>query len=110
MSSHFTKFKTLWDEFTNYQPFTTCTCGFKQSQMEAQYKEFFFFLTILNDSYGNLTSQILLAEPLPSINKVRSLILQEEKRSIGHEVNVVYPVEATAMYANTRYNAKAHQG
>ena len=71
---------------------------------------FFFFLTILNDSYGNLTSQILLAEPLPSINKVRSLILQEEKRSIGHEVNVVYPVEATAMYANTRYNAKAHQG
>ena len=72
MSSHFTKFKTLWDEFTNYQPFTTCTCtftcGFEQSQMKAQYKDF-LFLTVLNDSYGNLTSQILLAKPLPSINK-----------------------------------------
>lgn len=66
---------------------------------------------LLNDSYGNLTSQILLAESLPSINKVCSLILQEEKRrSIGHGVNVVYPVEATTMYANTGYNAKAHQG
>ena len=107
-------FNTLLDEFTNYQPFTTCTCtftcGFEQSQMKAQYKNFLFFiLTVLNDSYGNLTSQILLAEPLPSINKVCSLILQEEKRrSIGHGVNVVYSVKATALYANIRYNAKAH--
>ena len=76
--------------------------------MKAQYKNF-LFLTVLNDSYGNLTSQILLAKPLPSINKVCSLILQEEKRrSIGHGVNVVYSVKATALYANIRYNAKAH--
>ena len=26
VSSYFTKFKTLWDEFANYQPFTVCTC------------------------------------------------------------------------------------
>ena len=37
MSSYFTKFKTLWDEYDNYQPFTVCTCactyGSKSSQM-----------------------------------------------------------------------------
>ena len=27
VSSYFTKFKTLWDEFVNYQPFTVCTCA-----------------------------------------------------------------------------------
>ena len=27
VSSYFTKFKTLWDEFVNNQPFTICTCA-----------------------------------------------------------------------------------
>ena len=35
VSSYFTRFKTLWDEFINFQPFTvcncTCTCGSKAS-------------------------------------------------------------------------------
>ena len=39
VSSYFTRFKTLWDEFINFQPFTvcncTCTCGSKASQLEA---------------------------------------------------------------------------
>ncbi|KAK4585120.1 hypothetical protein RGQ29_022687 [Quercus rubra] len=39
VSSYFTKFKTLWDEFVNYQPFTVCTyactCGSKTSRLEA---------------------------------------------------------------------------
>nr|XP_023894291.1 uncharacterized protein LOC112006230 [Quercus suber] len=59
VSSYFTKFKTLWDEFANYQPFTVCscacTCGSKASQLDAQHKEHaFHFLMGLNDSYGNL--------------------------------------------------------
>ena len=35
VSSYFTKFKTLRDEFSNYQPFTVCTCGSKSSQLDA---------------------------------------------------------------------------
>ena len=59
VSSYFTKFKTLSDEFANYQPFTfcncACTCGSKSSQLDAQHKEHVFrFLMGLNDSYGNL--------------------------------------------------------
>lgn len=94
-SSYFTKFKTLWDQFANYQPFTVCTCaclcGFKSSQLGAQHKEHVFrFLMGLSDSYGNIIGQILLIEPFPSFSKVCSLILQEEKRrSIGNTVNVI---------------------
>ncbi|KAL0015532.1 hypothetical protein SO802_002601 [Lithocarpus litseifolius] len=46
VSSYFKKFKTLWDEFVNYQPFTVCTCacicGSKSSQLDAQHKEHVF--------------------------------------------------------------------
>ena len=36
---------------------------------------FFIFWMGLNDSYDHIIGQILIAEPLPSINKVCSLIL-----------------------------------
>ena len=38
------------------------------------------FLIGLNDSFSHIRSQILLQDPLPSINKVFSLILQEERQ------------------------------
>jgi len=34
----------------------------------------------LNDSFSNIRGQILLLEPLPPINKVFSLILQDERQ------------------------------
>ena len=37
------------------------------------------FLMGLNDSFFTVRAQILLMDPLPSINKVFSLIIQEEK-------------------------------
>ncbi|KAF5465188.1 hypothetical protein F2P56_015217 [Juglans regia] len=38
------------------------------------------FLMGLNESYAHLCSQILLSDPLPPINMVFSLVLQEEKQ------------------------------
>ena len=62
----------------------------------------------LNESYANVRSQILITEPLPSINKVYTLILQEEKcRQIGQADMVLEP---TTLYANNRSNAKGYQG
>nr|XP_023877705.1 uncharacterized protein LOC111990145 [Quercus suber] len=74
VSSYFTKFKTLWNEFVNNQPFTlcnyACVCGSRSSQLDAQHKEHVFhFLMGLNDSYGTLIGQILLIEPLPTLSK-----------------------------------------
>ena len=43
------------------------------------------FLMGLNESYNQIRGQILLIDPLPSINKVYSLLIQDEsQRSIGH--------------------------
>ena len=64
----------------------------------------------LNDSYGNLIGQILLIEPFPSLSKVCSLILQEEKRSIGNTVNLVQQLDAVAMYVNNNRHFRGNQG
>ena len=116
VSSYFTRFKTLWDEFVNNQPFTICTyacvCGSKSSQLDAQHKEHVFrFLMGLNNSYGTLIGQILLIEPFPTLSKVCSLVLQEEKmRNISNTVNVVQQVDAVAMYVNNNRPFQGAQG
>ena len=54
------------------------------------------FLMGLNDPYSQIKGQILLMDPLPSINKVYSLLIQEERqRSVGHG-NFVH-IESTTL-------------
>ena len=65
------------------------------------------FLMGLNESYSIVRGKILLNEPLPNINKVLSLIPQEEKqRNVGCGVHSVIhqATEATALYINTKGN------
>ena len=61
----------------------------------------------LNDNYSTVTSQILITEPLPAINKAYSLILQEEKRRQIGQTDLV--IEPTTLYANN-FNPKGFQG
>ncbi|XP_075674989.1 uncharacterized protein LOC142644217 [Castanea sativa] len=119
VSSYFTKFKTLWDEFVKNQPFTVCNCpcacGSKASQIDAQHKEHVFrSLMGLNDSYGTLIGQILLIKPFPPLSKVCSLILQEEKRrSIGNTVNLIQQIQQldpVAMHVNGPRSFQGTQG
>ena len=53
------------------------------------------FLMGLNDSYSQIKGQILLMEPVPSINKFYSLLIQEERqRRVGSSNN---HIESTAL-------------
>ena len=83
VSSYFTKFKILWDEFVNYQPFPTCTCtcGAQRSQLDVQQK--------------NRVLHFLMG--LPSISKVFLVFQQEKRRHIGQETKIV--VEAITLNA-----------
>ena len=87
VSSYFTKLKSLCDEFGNYKPFSPCTCiptcscgslKFVNTFFDQQYV--FQFLMGLNESFSKIRGQILLTEPLPPINKVFSLVIQEENQ------------------------------
>ncbi|KAL4650764.1 hypothetical protein ACB092_01G111800, partial [Castanea dentata] len=58
------------------------------------------FLMGLNDSFSHIRGQILLMDPIPSVEKVFSLLIQDEKqRSVGHGSNNGPFVESTALAA-----------
>ena len=52
------------------------------------------FLVGLNDSYASVRGQILLMEPLPSINKVFALVSQEERQRELSSTPMLHGVES----------------
>ena len=58
-----------------------CSCGRIKSVLEIHGQDKVYqFLIGLNDSFSAVRAQILLTDPLPSLHKVFSLIIQEEKQ------------------------------
>ena len=86
VSSYYTKFKIVWDELANYKSIPSCSCGVctcGSMVASAQYQKeecTMNFLMGLNEAFATVRGQILLMEPLPSLNKVFSLVTQEERR------------------------------
>ena len=78
----------LWDQLQKFQPFPMCSCGFctcnlGQKLNDLQHQDLVTqFLMGLNDSYAQVRAEILLMDPLPSVNKVYSLLIQEERHCI----------------------------
>ncbi|KAL5558717.1 hypothetical protein UlMin_034928 [Ulmus minor] len=66
-----------------------CSCGGMKALLDYQQHEYVMqFLMGLNESYTQIRAQILMQDPLPSINNVFSLVVQEERqRSLTHLSN-----------------------
>ncbi|XP_068651725.1 uncharacterized protein [Aristolochia californica] len=76
ISAYYTKIKGLWDELLNYRPPPICSYGGLRSLIDMQQQEYVMrFLMGLNDSFSHIRGQILLNDPLPSINKVGEWII-----------------------------------
>lgn len=81
VSTYFSKLKVLFDELLNYEAIPNCTCGGLKAVVEYQQRDCVMkFLMGLNDTFKGLKAQVLLIKPFPSLNKVCSIIQQEEKR------------------------------
>jgi hypothetical protein len=73
----------------SHRPIPNCTCVHpcrsdsirlaKYYRTEDQIPQ---FLTGLNDTFSVVKTQILLKDPLPPINKVYSLVVQEESQNV----------------------------
>lgn len=85
---YFTEMKSLWEELNSHLPMPMCTCPYpcrcesmrtaRNFRMEDQVIQ---FLTGLNDNFSVVKTQVLLMDPLPSINKVYSMVVQEESKN-----------------------------
>ena len=65
------------------------------------------FLMGLNETYAAVRSQILLMEPMPSLSKVFSLLLQDEKqRKVGAGKKLIDTSSALAAFGSKLGNHK----
>ena len=76
----FSKLMSLWNELGNYDKIPTCTwdAAEEMSKMLEQDKVHQFLMGLNEDVYGNIRSQILALDPLPSLNRIFSMVQQEE--------------------------------
>jgi hypothetical protein len=105
VTSYYTALKGLWDELNNYRPLPLCSCGTSRTIHEFQMQEYAYqFLMGLNESYSPVRGQILLMDPLPSINKIFSMVVQEERQ---REITSTFfaPINDTPAAMVTRYNS-----
>ena len=85
VTRYFTELKTLWDELEVFRPNLVCRCASpyacnavidlrNQKNVDHTIK----FLCGLNDQLVAICSQVMLLDLLPSLNKVFSLVIQQE--------------------------------
>ena len=84
ITDFYTQLKVFWDQLWNLSSFPSCTCGkcvcnidkrLTDLQVRASVMK---FLMWLNDSFSQVRTQVLLMDPIPSLSKVYSLLIQEE--------------------------------
>jgi len=64
-----------------------CECDFIKTVIKHKESQYIMcFLKGLNDVYGTMKTQILLMEPLTSINCVFSLLMQQERQLVGNTI------------------------
>ena len=80
--------KALWEELHSQCPLSNCTCPHKcrcdALRVTKTYRsedQIIQFLTGLNEQFSVVKTQVLLMDPLPTLNKVFSLVLQEESNN-----------------------------
>ncbi|GAU51811.1 hypothetical protein TSUD_415990 [Trifolium subterraneum] len=77
----------LWEELELYLPIPTCTCrvccsceAMRAACHNHVVLHTICFLTGLNENFVVVKSQIFLMEPLPTLNKVFSMVIQHERQ------------------------------
>ena len=86
MVAYYGKLKTLWDELANYEQILQCTCrgckcdvASKLEKRREEEKVHQFLMGLDDTSYGTVRSSVLATDPLPSLNRVYAIMVQEER-------------------------------
>ncbi|XP_049366586.1 uncharacterized protein LOC125831426 [Solanum verrucosum] len=105
---YFTKIKLLWDELdtmdNNFVCSYTCTCEGKIKMFKSKQDERLIqFLMGLDETYAGVRNNILMQSPLPNVNHVYSLLIQDEKQREGY-ASSNFPVDSSVLMAAQQKN------
>nr|XP_033508524.1 uncharacterized protein LOC104120500 [Nicotiana tomentosiformis] len=98
IAAYFTKLKRLWDELDALNVIICCSCvcvceGKTKLTKSLEDQRLIQFLMGLNDIYAQARGNILMMNPLPSIDVAYSLLLQDENQR--------------EVYANAHFNSES---
>jgi hypothetical protein len=86
VSDYFTRLKNLWKELEMFRSplvcscASPCACGILFTIKKEREDDYIIkFLRGLNDEFSQVRSQVMLMEPMPSLSKTFSLVLQRER-------------------------------
>jgi len=100
---YFTELRTLWEELNSHRPMPHFTCthpcrcaAMREARNFRIEDQIIKFLTGLNDKFAVVKTQVLMMDPLPSINRVYALVIQEENNnnfvasSVEEQISLVH--------------------
>ncbi|XP_076945057.1 uncharacterized protein LOC143615963 [Bidens hawaiensis] len=94
--------KSNWDELNAVNSIPSCTCGaahaFAKREEDLRLIQFLFRL---NPSYDMIRSNILMMQPLPSIDRAYRILMQDEKKIEIHTTTTDFTASSASMHANT---------
>jgi hypothetical protein len=121
IAAYYGHLKKIWDELSTYITNRTCTCGkctckwAADLSKERQDEQVHQFLMGLDDEmYGTLRSNIIAQDPLPSLNRVYALAVQEERHkhmTKGRDARteaVAFAVHGGSSYSGTKASDKSN--
>lgn len=93
--TYYGRIKVMWDEIVNYEPIPECRCGGCRCNIAStldkkrdEEKVHQFLMGLDDVVYGTMRSNILSMDPLPNINRVYAMAVQEERhRNIARSNN-----------------------
>ncbi|MED6193786.1 hypothetical protein PIB30_118927 [Stylosanthes scabra] len=110
VTSFFTQLKKIWSEIENFRPINPCVCGLQCVCKSYREQDFIMrFLKGLKDRFSGVRSQILLLDPLPPINKVFGLVVQQE-RQLSLELGEEPKILAATSQGRGNFNSDAGSG
>ncbi|XP_074265515.1 uncharacterized protein LOC141587952 [Silene latifolia] len=80
---YYTRLKTIWDELANYIKIPKCTCGagamiLKEREEEKVHQ---FWMGLDKTLYGGLRTNLLMEDPITTLNRAYALALREERHA-----------------------------
>ncbi|XP_011069429.1 uncharacterized protein LOC105155256, partial [Sesamum indicum] len=90
VAEYFSRLHLIWDELDLLMPTPQCTCGctcgaFKAAADQATFIRLTQFLMGLSENFDHLRDQLLVMDPIPTVNKAYSMLQRIEKQ---REVNL----------------------
>ncbi|XP_009758717.1 uncharacterized protein [Nicotiana sylvestris] len=101
--SYFNRIKKLWDELAYSISYPECTCGCKEAfQKLEEEQKVHQFLMGLNESYSGARRDILLMKPLPDIDSVYAMLIEDESQVEVQPSNPTFNSDLTSFFSGVQ--------